>query len=815
MVSNLGRRLFQDLIYLAYLLLLALFAWALHLSLHHPSVCAEWSFSSGVVSLSAQPCPIHRGDRILSLNRLPVSEARALPQGTIGQSVAVVYSRAGQTHQVDLTLRSPTGLLLFNRLVPLLVGLSFLAQALLLTMFARSLAEIHLAPLVIFSVLLFLTLLTGAVSSFAPLFLVIIFHFLIIWVGPITVDTHRRLTSQASSEFNRILVPLTYAVSAMLSLLAMVALGPDPLVAAFSRTINLIWLGICWAIALSLLVIGYKREQSVDVRRRLGTLALANAAAFLPFIVFSLLPEALFDRGFLPYPIAMSFFILLPLGYGYAVLRYRLVRMNRFINRSLSAFLTVMVVSVLYMLLYELTHRLIHLPGPPPPDSLSIVNLAVVILLLFIAQPVYQITQRRVNMLLYGEPYDYRSAVRAAQQTMDRSSAPSALYQSIPEAVQKVLQLNCVWLFVPDRTNQLIPVGRAAVEPHDHPPKSARAVKIWRKIRAAPHAASASTPFSLHSMLEWEDPLPCEHAEAYLPMVGNRGITGVLVLGQKVGNGGLDRNDLEILQAVAHQASLLLENSQLIANLNQQAEERRSLYEKNLLAREEERHHLARELHDQVIQELAGVHYALSNLVLADNRLALPLRDIQDQIRSLMEDVRSICAGLRPPALDSQGLVAALQSIPRTLWKPTADGLPLPEVQFSIQGDPEINIPEAVQMTVYRAFQELMQNILKHAQASQVHVALNLGPTLLMLMVEDNGRGFTPPELLHTLTHYQHFGLAGIEERIEIMQGEMKVDSQPGEGCRVFIRIPLTGVHAEKTQPLQEAVHDPQITARR
>ena len=204
-----------------------------------------------------------------------------------------------------------------------------------------------------------------------------------------------------------------------------------------------------------------------------------------------------------------------------------------------------------------------------------------------------------------------------------------------------------------------------------------------------------------------------------------------------------------------HRQMLLLEkdleaqgtlNQQLLAQL---AEQVKALDQANvalqdahrrlLTEREEERKHLARELHDQVIQDLLGTNYQLEEIGAHDMlspEMQLELEDVRGTIRQLVDDIRRICGNLRPPTIDSLGLPAALQSYTRDWAKRT--GI---EVQLRMRFNPG-RLPEAIELSIFRIVQEGLSNTQRHAQASRVEIALeHTSPRTLMVTIGDNGHG--------------------------------------------------------------------------
>lgn len=219
------------------------------------------------------------------------------------------------------------------------------------------------------------------------------------------------------------------------------------------------------------------------------------------------------------------------------------------------------------------------------------------------------------------------------------------------------------------------------------------------------------------------------------------------------------------------------------ANLALQAAQRRLLTE-----REQERKHLARELHDQVIQDLLSVNYQLEEIESnGDESPALvnELADVRISIRQMVDDLRRICGNLRPPTIDSLGLGAALQSY-------THDWSERNTVAVLLDLDPKLGrLPEAIELSIFRIVQEGLSNIRKHAQANTVEIRLkHTSPRALLISVSDNGQGLKNNFDLSTLAAQEHYGLLGISERVALLGGRLRLQNQPGGGLILQVEIP-------------------------
>ncbi len=219
------------------------------------------------------------------------------------------------------------------------------------------------------------------------------------------------------------------------------------------------------------------------------------------------------------------------------------------------------------------------------------------------------------------------------------------------------------------------------------------------------------------------------------------------------------------------------------ANLALQDAHRRLLTE-----REQERKHLARELHDQVIQDLLSINYQLEEIEVDEvvtPVLKNELTNIREGIRSLVGDLRRICGDLRPPTIDSLGLGAALQSY-------THDWCERNGTSVTLDLDSNLGrLPEAIELSIFRIVQEGLSNVRKHAGASAVQICLkHTSPRTLMISIADNGRGLENGFDLSALSAEGHYGLLGISERVALLGGRLKLQNQANGGLILEVEIP-------------------------
>jgi signal transduction histidine kinase len=174
-----------------------------------------------------------------------------------------------------------------------------------------------------------------------------------------------------------------------------------------------------------------------------------------------------------------------------------------------------------------------------------------------------------------------------------------------------------------------------------------------------------------------------------------------------------------------------------------------------------------------------------------DDKQAEAIKEISAEASSAIEETRSIAYNLRPFQLDRLGLTKSIEGLIRTVSK--SSGIHV----ASDLADVDELFPEELRINFYRIVQEALSNIMKHAQATEVNVHILRTNTIVVLSIQDNGRGFTPAA--HTgQAGLGGFGLTGMAERATLLGGRLKVRSEPGSGTMMSVEIPLEGAdHAE------------------
>ncbi len=492
--------------------------------------------------------------------------------------------------------------------------------------------------------------------------------------------------------------------------------------------------------AVVILSYAYLRPATPDGRRRIRLVVFGNMTAFIPSFFLYLLPMIAGATHWMPDWMVGPFIIIAPLSYLYAMIRHNLFGIDRLLNRTLVYAL----LSIGILLLYAGPLLLIYhfLPDDLPAQLIVITVLTLLVGLSF--DWTRTRVQHGVDRLFYGGWYDYPGVVEtisdALAQCVDREQLTVVLTQQVPALMQ--LATGQLW------------IGEAVNESP-------------AKIR-----------------------LP----QIQIPLSFQGKIRGQWTIGSRRDDEDFTTADRRILNTLARQAETALSNVLLVETLRRQLDElqvsRETLAQAQrrlLRSREEERARLARDLHDGPLQVLVGLNLQ-TGLLLAqwgasDSPVTIALKEIRGEVQELLTDLRQVCAELRPPMLDTLGLGAALRALAED-WS-AQSGV---AVHIDLPADAALrSLPGDVAMNLYRVVQEALSNIARHAAAQHVTLAVCDGQQSITLQLQDDGCGFTLPRSSRELIAQGHYGLVGMQERVDLIDGQLQLETAPGRGTSLHV----------------------------
>jgi PAS domain S-box-containing protein len=204
-------------------------------------------------------------------------------------------------------------------------------------------------------------------------------------------------------------------------------------------------------------------------------------------------------------------------------------------------------------------------------------------------------------------------------------------------------------------------------------------------------------------------------------------------------------------------------------------------------AQEEERRRISRELHDQVGQYLTALILGLKSLESGNISVsrATSLKTVQAIAETVGREIHDLALELRPTALDDLGLIRTLANYVEE-WSQRSRV----EVEFHTTGLKTNRLPSFIETTLYRIIREALNNVLKHAKAKRVSLILQAKGNQVIAIIEDDGQGFDL-EAMGSPENRRRLGLASMKERAAMVNGELGIESNPGRGTTIFVRIPL------------------------
>jgi len=217
---------------------------------------------------------------------------------------------------------------------------------------------------------------------------------------------------------------------------------------------------------------------------------------------------------------------------------------------------------------------------------------------------------------------------------------------------------------------------------------------------------------------------------------------------------------------------------------------RRFLLNKVITAQEEERLRISRELHDETGQALSSINLALASLEGAETQEEFRKRVslMQKTVRKVLEGIHLLARQLRPSVLDKLGLGAAVERFIKDCSAHWGKDIGLTTVGRIPQ-----EMPSEIKITAYRIVQEALTNALRHAEADNISVVLQNSSGKFQVIIEDDGKGFNLDETFNKSEETNHLGLFGMQERVDMLGGNLSIETAPSNGTTIYAEIPLDG----------------------
>jgi signal transduction histidine kinase len=259
-------------------------------------------------------------------------------------------------------------------------------------------------------------------------------------------------------------------------------------------------------------------------------------------------------------------------------------------------------------------------------------------------------------------------------------------------------------------------------------------------------------------------------------------VIGVLEVLNKQDDLPYTTHDLALLTTLAGQAAVAIDNARLYRSLREE-------HERMLAAEEEVRRNLARDLHDGPAQDLAamsmGLEVARRLLAIDPARARAELESLETLARKATRQVRTLQFELRPIVLETRGLRAALESYIQQLSQATGG------TTYTLEAEGcKGRLAPQVEQAAFSIVQEAVGNARKHAKATEVAVTMREDGDTWVVQVQDNGQGFDVNAVVRTYDNRGSLGLLNMRERGAAIEGQLSLQSAPGQGTTVTLRLP-------------------------
>lgn len=273
-----------------------------------------------------------------------------------------------------------------------------------------------------------------------------------------------------------------------------------------------------------------------------------------------------------------------------------------------------------------------------------------------------------------------------------------------------------------------------------------------------------------------------------LPLLVKEKLIGIVCIFRNR-EGEYSERERAYLSAMAAQAAIALENSNLYTSSREKQMRVEQLLSKVIVAQEEERKWIAGEIHDSIAQSMVGiltkVQTSQSLLTVSPEKVPSELEELRKIVAESVREVRQIIFNLRPTSLDDLGLVASLENLIKRIEREQAIEIEL------IVNERDRRVPPILETVAFRIVQEALNNVKKHSKAKKAWIELYFEPVKLSIKIVDNGQGFKWSEISQKFKDGESFGLFSMKERAQLVGGSVDISSNENKGTTVSVQIPI------------------------
>jgi signal transduction histidine kinase len=484
----------------------------------------------------------------------------------------------------------------------------------------------------------------------------------------------------------------------------------------------------------------------------------------------------------------------------YAVMKHELISINSVLRRGLGwVSLSVLGISA-FLFVFFLFHLTVSFELEAITFAFAAVSAAGIAILVYRLRATFL---GMVDQLFYRKTYSYRQALLRFNIKMGNIINLTELADEMLPTIVKALRTTNAQLLFDDVDSGVFTTqfsypkvkGDASNESRftlDNP------IITWLEKETSPLDLKQIDKIpQLKGLWQVErEQLTASALELLYPIKSRGKLIGILALSKRQSEGLYSQEDIELVMSLANQAGIIIENARMLDSLQKQQLQVEQLLTEAIHAQEEERQRISVDLHDGVAQWLAGASYRAQTVeaLLSGNdseEARSEMVMMESTIDKSLKELRRVLTGLRPPALDELGLNHALR---QSLEELKVEGI---NCRFSEVGT-SYRLPSTVEIAVYRAVQEALTNIRKHADATKVNVRMQFQSDKFQVEVRDDGRGFDLSQTLEGAVAVGHIGLLGMKQRADMLGGDVRIKTSEGSGTSITLSIPIQSQEEEK-----------------
>lgn len=515
---------------------------------------------------------------------------------------------------------------------------------------------------------------------------------------------------------------------------------------------------LTWLVNIGLLIKNRFMVKDKEIKRQTNIVFVGTVIGVLPFLLLSSLPSLFLGPQFaiLPSNVSLLSLVFIPLSYGYVIYQRKLLKIDLIINRALVLFLLVLLILFSSATVFGIISVLLRLP-----PQMAVIGGILCVIVALPAARIQKNIQIQVDRVLYGGYYDFSTVTirlsRRLSQITNRFDFNNALTVEFAEQMQieksTLLLVHSSYIKFQDSDGRVFSTAVGDDEickllVYSHQPL--RAVNLFALVKAE--------AVERWAMFDW--------VQVFMPIAHSDTLYGILLLGDRSTGNIYSNQDMEIINTISQQAALAIANISMVESL-------RGLAQRLVRTDEEQRRIMARELHDDILQ----------NLFFVQVQLAETKPDSAAHLRKITAKLRQTIKAQRPSLLD-QGIVLALQDLINDMNQLTGDKT---IIQLRNLLPESIILDDEKSTALYRIVQESLSNVLKHADADGAVITLKKDQSILEIEIRDNGIGMENVSSAHS----GHYGLLGMAERATMIGATLTITSDIENGTIVSVKLKL------------------------